>query len=314
MTTRGCRPSASSVVAREVEVDVAVVALPHLLDGEVEDLRGQPPSACPLHAPGGGTRAEPPRPPRAARASARLVASRCWSSWPGFASARRRRRRGAAASSRRSRSTRPARRAPATVRAAPRRWIGARAARMFPIAVVTSSGPTRCEPQRSCSFPRSSPCSYVPIEMCSAPWYEESSELRSAMTAGSEGEEPAEHLAHPGAEPREPRTRRTMSALAPIGAGDGGQLERHLRLRQPTLHRRQDGEGLDQARRSAQQRLLYLPRRGSSCTPTPRAAHRPAGGRRRPRPSARARARRLRAPFRRGESCLRSCPQDSPGQ
>src|SRR4029079_18137407 len=58
-------------LAREVEVDVAVVALPHLLHGEVEDLWGKPLSACPLHAPGGGTRAEPPRPPRAAGASAR---------------------------------------------------------------------------------------------------------------------------------------------------------------------------------------------------------------------------------------------------
>ena len=36
---------------------------------------------------------------------------------------------------------------------------GARAASVFPIAVVASSGPSRCEPQRSCSFVAGSPCS-----------------------------------------------------------------------------------------------------------------------------------------------------------
>ena len=39
-------------------------------------------------------------------------------------------------------------------------------------AVVIVSGPTRCEPQRSCSFAARSPVSYDPIEMCSAPWYD----------------------------------------------------------------------------------------------------------------------------------------------
>ena len=41
----------------------------------------------------------------------------------------------------------------------PRSDSGARAATTLPAAVVTSSGPTRCEPQRSCSRARGSPCS-----------------------------------------------------------------------------------------------------------------------------------------------------------
>ncbi len=49
------------------------------------------------------------------------------------------------------------------------------------------SGPTRCDPQRSCSFGARSPVSlsYVPIETCSAPWYEVSSSPRSATSAGT---------------------------------------------------------------------------------------------------------------------------------
>ena len=46
------------------------------------------------------------------------------------------------------------------------------------------SGPTRCEPHRSCSFAARSPVSYVPIETCSAPWYDVSPSPRSATSAG----------------------------------------------------------------------------------------------------------------------------------
>jgi hypothetical protein len=48
ITTRGARPSREHV-ARVVEVRVGVVALPHLLDREVEDLRREPLGARSLH-------------------------------------------------------------------------------------------------------------------------------------------------------------------------------------------------------------------------------------------------------------------------
>ena len=64
-------------------------------------------------------------------------------------------------------------------------FAGARDASRLPAADAASSGPIRCEPQRSCSFARVSPCSYVPIETCSAPWYAASSPPRSAIIAGA---------------------------------------------------------------------------------------------------------------------------------
>ena len=75
------------------------------------------------------------------------------------------------------RRRRPPRAAP-TRRRRPRVALGRpRGERRCRRAVVTSIGPTRCVPQRSCSLARGSSCSYVPIEMCSAPWYAASSAL-----------------------------------------------------------------------------------------------------------------------------------------
>src|SRR4029079_3113227 len=72
---------------------------------------------------------------------------------------------------------------PAAARAAGRRDEGAQVAGAVPTADVRRSGPRRCEPQRSCSFARFSPCSYVPMEMCSAPSQEERFEPRIATDA-----------------------------------------------------------------------------------------------------------------------------------
>ena len=47
----------------------------------------------------------------------------------------------------------------APIRASGRNACGARRARRLPAAEVMMSGPTRCEPQRSCSRCRGSPCS-----------------------------------------------------------------------------------------------------------------------------------------------------------
>ncbi len=79
-------------LARVVEVRVGVVALPHLLDREVEDLGREPrPPSLDRHLlppRAAGRRRARPRRPRAARGRLRGRASRCWSSWPGLASAR----------------------------------------------------------------------------------------------------------------------------------------------------------------------------------------------------------------------------------
>ncbi len=67
-------PVVEQHLAREVEVDVGVVALPHLLDREVEDLRWEALLPVLRHRRailGAGTRPEPLLRPRAARASAR---------------------------------------------------------------------------------------------------------------------------------------------------------------------------------------------------------------------------------------------------
>ena len=75
ITTRGRRSSLQERLARVVEVRVGVVALPHLLDRELEDL-GRKAAPSPLlgrHARprARGRRRAPPRRPRAARATAR---------------------------------------------------------------------------------------------------------------------------------------------------------------------------------------------------------------------------------------------------
>ena len=100
------------------------------------------------------------------------------------------------------------------MRAAGRRWGGAFVARAFPSVEVSTIGPSRCEPQRSCSFARGSSCSYEPIETCSAPWYAARSEPRSASTAGVNEIAPERSSCAAGVRLREPRTTLTTAALA----------------------------------------------------------------------------------------------------
>ena len=93
MTTRGWRPSASSAVARVVEVRVGVVALAHLLDRELEDLGRE--AARPSVAARVAMRSSSSRQAASAASATSscagdgsAVAIRCCSSWPGRASAR----------------------------------------------------------------------------------------------------------------------------------------------------------------------------------------------------------------------------------
>ena len=166
--------------ARVVEVRVRVVALPHLLDGQVEDLGREPlyarrrwSRAIVVRRRGsrapGRRRARPGR-PRAAAASARRSRSGAgtrgrarratratgWSGWraiqPKISVAAATLRAAAAARA-------GPRSAPAPSRRARRRPRG-RAAAARPGASRTARAPSRA----------GSPCSYVPIEMCSAPW------------------------------------------------------------------------------------------------------------------------------------------------
>src|SRR6266700_134686 len=165
---------------RVVEVRVGVVTLPHLLDGELEDLRRQPPFrrgwrnvVCAV-----GPRCSPPgtvlsrahiygygrslRPPQGTTITPRRratfrqallvlsrssglgssVASRCWSSWPGFASARESARSGLRTIQLNNSVATPTAPSCAAARAGPRRRSGARAASAPPIAELISSGPT----------------------------------------------------------------------------------------------------------------------------------------------------------------------------
>ena len=81
------------------------------------------------------------------------------------------------------------------------------------------SGPTRCEPQRSCSFAARSPVSYVPIETCSAPWYEVSS---CAAERDEGGRDRGDQHASPRASASGRDERRARLALALAGdEGDG---------------------------------------------------------------------------------------------
>ena len=84
---------------------------------------------------------------------------RCWSSWPGRASARATGWRSLATIQEKTSVAAATEPTPAASRAAGRRRFGARAERALPTAVVASSGPIMWEPQRSCSRVRGEPCS-----------------------------------------------------------------------------------------------------------------------------------------------------------
>ncbi len=255
-----------------VEVRVGVVPRLHLLDGERERLRRQPGLRLSRRgrgrAPGPGTRRARPARPRAARRSAPP-----WRCGPGARSPGRRSARASVVSGWRviqPKSSTDAAAAPtaAAARAGPRSCSGAREARTLPTAVVASSGPTRCEPQRSCSFGRRSPCSYVPIETCSAPWYAASSPPRSAASAGASERNPLASSAHERAQVGARTHGPDRNGARGHHPDHAGPLERQLGLGHRALHLREHRERVEQLQRPAEQRIRdagaegALPRRG----------------------------------------------------
>ncbi len=114
-----------------------------------------------------------------------LVDSRRWSSVPGRARARDRRLSGFRDIHPKTSTAAPTAPTAPTSLAFVRCRGGASSAAAPARAVAIVSGPTRCDPQRSCSFDAGSPVSYVPIETCSAPWYDVRSSPRSAISAGT---------------------------------------------------------------------------------------------------------------------------------
>ena len=84
-------------------------------------------------------------------------------------------------------------------------------------------GAMSCDPQRGCSFgARSPPFSYVPIEMCSAPWYAARSGPRSARAAGRNAT-PAAAISLVPAERRDRRSARAATAVPRIAASTLGR-------------------------------------------------------------------------------------------
>ena len=152
-------------LAGEVEVDVGVVALPHLLDREVEDLRWEalpPPVRLHRHSSGDSRRRHSARAASATSSCSgegSAVTSRCCSSWPGRASARASGCFSLATIQEKTSTAAATAPTAAPARASGRMLFGARDAIALPAAVVTRSGPIMCEPQRSCSRVRGSPCS-----------------------------------------------------------------------------------------------------------------------------------------------------------
>ena len=213
-------------------------------------------------------RGAPPRRPRAARRRAR--------SSTGGAGARCRDvrapapacGRGSCSSSRRSPRPRRGRRRcrPGELPAGGARARARR--RRATSAVVSVRGPTRCEPQRSCSFAARSPVSYVPIETCSAPWYEVSSLPAQRDEGGRDRGEQHGRLARQRGERRAPRKARA-GASRDEGDGHRRPLEGHPRLGQRALDERQDGDRLREPKWPAKERHRHAggdprlrPRRG----------------------------------------------------
>ncbi len=166
-----------------------------------------------------------------------------------------------------------------------------------------------CDPQRGCSFGAGSPpFSYVPMEMCSAPWYAARSGPRSARAAGRNATPAATSSLVPG-ESRE----RAERACRDRGAEDRREharpLEREARLRDRAPHHREEGKRLGEDDRAPQQRQpLPCERvRGAAFGRRRRAARRSRPGRRSPTRSARGRARRSAAPFLRAAPVSRPC-------
>ena len=154
-------------------------------------------------------------------------------------------------------------------------------------------GPTRWEPQRSCSLAARSPVSYVPIETL-APWYEVSSWPRRATSGTSDAIRTVASRGTTGSEaPREAR------AGPRHECSDRRALEEHAGLGQRALHDGDDSEGLDEPQRAPDERDRH-----PSAEPRLRAGGRltvPSGSRTAaPTRSAHARARHSGAPCLRG--------------
>jgi len=75
----------------------------------------------------------------------------------------------------------------------PRRRAGARAASVLPIAVVAARGRSGA-PAPVVFLPARFPCSYEPIETCSAPWYAGNVGAAQASAGGRNGEQAADEL------------------------------------------------------------------------------------------------------------------------
>ena len=229
ITTRGRRPSARSVVARVVEVRVGVVALAHLLDREVEDLRWEPFARALLDRHGSGLLELEARGERCLgdldllrRRLGRREAMLQLVSRASRAHARAA-CRGCAPSSRRSPSTPRRQRAARRDARAVRMCAGARAARVLPIAVVASSGAEQVRPAALVFLRARLAVLVLPIEMCSAPWYAATSEPRSATAAGATESRPLRSSCAAGPSFAEPRTSRTAVALPSIAASTAGR-------------------------------------------------------------------------------------------
>jgi hypothetical protein len=152
--------------ARVVEVRVAVVAVAHLLDGEVEDLGVEPRPARTWpgdrHAAArsaSSTAWSAASATSSCSALGSLVDSRRWSSVPGRARARESRLSRCLLIQPKTSTAAPTAPIAPTILAVVRCRAGASSAAAPASAVAIVSGPTRCEPHRSCSFGARSPVS-----------------------------------------------------------------------------------------------------------------------------------------------------------
>ena len=266
MTTRGCLPSSSKVVARVVEVRVRVPAGAHLLDRQVEDRRARAALRGRVrHARARGRRASAASATSSCSGVGSAVESRCCSSCPGFDSACATRWSGwrviqpkisvdaasapncaaARAWSRMRTGASPASdvadRGRGDERADEMRRRSARA----PSARRrrARSGRSRCAPRRGTPRARH--------RAARAP--------RARARAGR-----TELLRRPGGDvdSRMPRTRR---AHRRIDASARRALHRQLRLGQRALDLGQDRQRLGKPSRAAQERAGSRSRRGSAC-------------------------------------------------
>ena len=155
--------------------------------------------------------------------------------------------RGDAASSRRSRSPRRPRRPTPPARAAGGSVRGAREARTLPARRSRAAGPTRCEPQRSCSFAAARRARSCRSRCARRRGRRRATPPRSASTAGATESSPPTSSLRRVAEPRAADRVDRDAALPTIEASTARPLERQLRLGQRALQPRQERERLERA-------------------------------------------------------------------